>query len=454
LANVAILDRAYILNQRLENPNGCTEQQKKTPVRQEYQEEILNKDDKKSIPSRPQIILHVGPPKTGTTSIQCGLSHIAEDLAVYDNYYFLGTPCPGRAGEEEIKANTGYDALKPLQTLYGPFLAAKKPPPEFLEELDLHYKLKHNLIISVEKFASIPDKEKIMDNIRSTFDPKKWDVRIIITYRRYFEWVPSQYFQDTVGGRQKGQDHIPSFQEFYLRRHNHWDSGAPVDGEMKFIQGDFNYHPTIKAFNTFESRFDVNIFNYHIEGDLLTNFVCYGIPDARATCEYLRKIPEHFHTRKTKNNESFIIAREAYDRGVLSDDKEERRQPVWVDVIRTEYMRITGDGEDKSVIPELCLLEKELHHLRAASLVVEQHVATKMNWGEEKSEINGKTIQQINTFNDDFDKYERMGKFCFMDLDKVFETPFWVELFDTIRRSDKEYLEKTYLNGRKTEVKK
>ena len=60
----------------------------------------------------------------------------------------------------------------------------------------------------------------------------------------------------------------------------------------------------------------------------------------------------------------------------------------------------------------------------------------------------------VHSFNDDFDKYERMGKFCFMDLDKVFETPFWVELFDTIRRSDKEYLEKTYLNGRKTKVKK
>jgi len=40
--------------------------------------------------TRPWMIIHVGPPKTATTTIQAGLAKYAKMLAKDDDFYFLG----------------------------------------------------------------------------------------------------------------------------------------------------------------------------------------------------------------------------------------------------------------------------------------------------------------------------------------------------------------------------
>eukprot|EP00536_Pseudo-nitzschia_multiseries_P008583 jgi/Psemu1/305814/fgenesh1_kg.220_\ len=43
--------------------------------------------------TRPYFILHIGPPKTATTFIQCGLQKLSKELADDDSYYFVGKHC-------------------------------------------------------------------------------------------------------------------------------------------------------------------------------------------------------------------------------------------------------------------------------------------------------------------------------------------------------------------------
>ena len=56
-------------------------------------------------PTRPYFILHVGPPKTATTTIQCGLNFYNELLAKEDNYYYLGQHCATSREKNRTMAN-------------------------------------------------------------------------------------------------------------------------------------------------------------------------------------------------------------------------------------------------------------------------------------------------------------------------------------------------------------
>jgi hypothetical protein len=59
--------------------------------------------------SRPQLILHVGLPKTGTTYLQCSLCsqfHITEPILLRDNWVYLGT-CPYEVSSHTTKQIVG-----------------------------------------------------------------------------------------------------------------------------------------------------------------------------------------------------------------------------------------------------------------------------------------------------------------------------------------------------------
>lgn len=174
----------------------------------------------------PYFILHVGPPKTATTTIQCGLDKYSEELAQLDNYYYVGKRCPFqkdktmRNGEAEVPGHFLMMGLRHNSTQNRGYEHLKS-------RMDYHRRYGHNMIYSLEAFASrlqdadddivevvknISNKENgddavqtkttssrqyIWDIFEKLFDG--WNVRIVIGYRHYFQWIRSMYYQQHIG---------------------------------------------------------------------------------------------------------------------------------------------------------------------------------------------------------------------------------------------------------------
>ena len=63
---------------------------------------------------KPWLIVHIGPPKTGSTTIQCGLQKLSKLLADQDKYYFLGKHC----ADASTQFNNGEQDVEPFQPSY------------------------------------------------------------------------------------------------------------------------------------------------------------------------------------------------------------------------------------------------------------------------------------------------------------------------------------------------
>jgi hypothetical protein len=258
---------------------------------------VLDEEDMDQKPSRdakePYFVLHVGPPKTATTTIQCALHHVNENLANEDSYYFVGKTCPNlghHMGNNETgipghhllmglndgnPKTRGYNALK--------------------SRMEFHRSRGNNIVYSNEGFANhMVDQNITWELLLDLF--VGWKVRVVIGYRHYYEWIRSLYYQQFLHDKKytknwpnqgRGKSH-PSFLEYldyHLRR---WEtSDLSVDGGHSAHA--FGHHLTLSTYKKFSLHFDdVQIFNLYEDGDLATNFVCNMLPNADNTCDLLR----------------------------------------------------------------------------------------------------------------------------------------------------------------------
>jgi hypothetical protein len=243
---------------------------------------------------RPYFILHVGPPKTATTSIQCGLNEHSGRLAQQDNYYYLGRSCPSTP---QIMDN-GMDPIKPLPYINNMGLHQ----PQFLQEMRQLFvdqlRQGHNLILSTEHIAS-----KGEHQISNPFLWKKllqgFSVKVVVAYRHYFEWYPSFYYQEHLRDRfrtqwpDEGGKPMPSLLA-YLQDHLDvlWDgaAGRPQNTPPSHRN---TTHMSLWMYLTWSKVFeDVQLLDLHHPGDVLVQFVCQALPGAVETCAFLKEEQE------------------------------------------------------------------------------------------------------------------------------------------------------------------
>mmetsp|Transcript_32718 Transcript_32718/g.79509 ORF Transcript_32718/g.79509 Transcript_32718/m.79509 type:complete len:523 (-) Transcript_32718:307-1875(-) len=255
----------------------------------------------------PTLTLHVGPPKTATTSIQCGLHHWSEELAVEDSIYYIGKPCPrtGPLPNNETTLN-GHKLLMCLidgNTHCGGY-------DEFHKRLQRHKSVNHDVVYSNEGFANhLVDEDVAWDALKSLL--KGWNVRIVIGYRHYFEWIRSLYYQQTLnkkfyklnwpGQNGVGRSH-PSFLtylDYHLTRYETND--LSVDGGHSAHS--YGHHLTLSTYKKYAKHFqDIQVLDLYttttattdkttIDNSIgiITQFVCHMIPNTIKTCERIKK---------------------------------------------------------------------------------------------------------------------------------------------------------------------
>jgi hypothetical protein len=252
-------------------------------------------DSTKIHSSRPYFILHVGPPKTATTSIQCGLNQHSQRLADYDNYIYLGRSCPHTP---ETMPN-GEDPIKPFDFIKALGHVSSGVNETFLQETRQrflrHRRLGHHLIFSTEHISSKPSMH--------VSNPLVWkrllqgfQVKIVVGYRHFFEWYPSYYYQSHIGSRfcfywpQDGGSTIPSLVEYMEDHLNRWQGSRNDDNPRESDR--LATHMSLWTYRIWSQHFDnVYLLDLHQSGeDVLVQFLCHALPSANHTCKYLQQV--------------------------------------------------------------------------------------------------------------------------------------------------------------------
>jgi hypothetical protein len=148
---------------------------------------FTNKKSGKNSTKTPTLLLHVGPPKTSTTYLQCILTNMIDTLAL-DNYVFLGIQ------EDYQCQKTPRQTILGQQSCYDLFAERETAEwnPKFLDDLRKTHSQGQNAIIVNEcfKFFTPAQTKLVIDEFSSN-----WHVKLIMNYRRAFESLPSSYNQ-------------------------------------------------------------------------------------------------------------------------------------------------------------------------------------------------------------------------------------------------------------------
>ena len=148
---------------------------------------------------KPHLIFHVGPPKTGTTSLQFDLTHMQDVLAV-DNYTYAGRQYQpyyndkGRLVVDRTMPSLLMEAREMFQSCT--LVPRSRCCAKFRRRLDDYQRRQQNVILSDESlntnhFWQSPEDYQAMKKALQD----DWNIVVVVGYRRFYEWIMSLKFQ-------------------------------------------------------------------------------------------------------------------------------------------------------------------------------------------------------------------------------------------------------------------
>jgi hypothetical protein len=342
---------------------------------------------------------------------------LSGELAKADSYYFMGKRCPQFNG---TMAN-GEEGIPGHRLMLG--LNDANPQSRGFEKLKDRMKYHHargnHMIFSIEAMSNhLEDRPETWKVFLSLFEG--WNVRIVVAYRYYFDWIRSMYFQQHIGRNyrikwpdQKGLAH-PSFHEFLSHHLERWEERNPTNDGHSWGQ-----HLTLHAMQYFGNHFDdVQIFDLHQDGDVLTNFVCQMLPNASNMCRRLKHdaFIDIGIKRESHSFDADRLAFAAYSSGLLN--KKIDRVAAVKEI--ASQLRKTGD---LSVAQNLaCLTDEMASKFLNASLWFDDQVGGSHPHGDVSTAFVRRTPPDLV---EAFQSANRSGKFCEIDPDVVLRLPHW-----------------------------
>jgi len=148
---------------------------------------------------KPRLIFHVGPPKTGTTSLQFDLTHMQDVLAV-DNYTYAGRQYElyyddkGRLIVNRTMPSLLMEAREMFQSCT--LVPRSRCCAKFHHRLDDYQRRQQNVILSDESLNTNPfwkSPEDYQAMKKALQDD--WNIVVVVGYRRFYEWIMSLKFQ-------------------------------------------------------------------------------------------------------------------------------------------------------------------------------------------------------------------------------------------------------------------
>jgi len=353
---------------------------------------------------RPLLVLHVGPGKTGTTSIQNALDQ-SKTILGSDNYKYLGNngAVLNKAASYHCDTTTTTTTIANNKTK----TCLRVLSPKLLAVLNNEnedQQQKH-LVGSNEFLTLLPDDSR-RAWVNATQDTR--DVKIVVSYRRLFEILPSLYNQRYRHDRITKPPSIG---------HAYWPG---IHGYFKLptlpehlANLDFkNYvHISVKAYHAWRKDFPVSLFHVHQEGDLTTNFVCQEISGATETCQRLKSNQNNASTTANPSSDMVdndILAVHAYEQGLVHELDNRKDLSFAINDHRTRLNRS---------MPIACPEADVLHELYSVS------------WKFESWAMTTSKPLMFTEFNASWDKTLEKLKLCSMNSTAALEQEVWQDFF-------------------------
>jgi len=429
---------------------------------------------------RRRFILHPGPPKTGSTTLQCSLETLRPYLEA-DGYHYIGRPeCRDLTNTVVISSQHRREFRVVADALIGDFAchqeihqqqtslnnnndtAAVAATPSCWKDMVriLQNYPNQSIVFSDEAFAnracrtqdyrpSVPYPWQALRNVLSRYFD---EVLVLTMHRPLHDYLPSVYNDLYKEGPGKvrlrrwyaSEEHSACPREGGRAVPRLWDPTRGNDITVRgMMEPNQNLFPTpgstVQVFQ--ENGFNVTVVDMVSfvpgmdEEDLVTRFVCNHLPAADTTCRMLRQRSEPLLSEQNPSLPLHydFVAVEACGRGYLSRNNGESdtnipsRQHV-----RHELRRRQEDilGRRANDLPLDCPDQELLQSLSRLSWEHELavHHSSIMTTNEEGEEQNNAKLR----FEQSFWNAVEKKKFCTVNETRVLEDPDWVNFLKSI----------------------
>ena len=345
--------------------------------------------DRQKTTEKPRFVWHVGPMKTGTTTIQGRLALLhSTGVLERDGWHFAS-----QSGQfKGIKQDD--------------FVA------RFKEEMDRLRMQGKNVVLSNENYSVFYRSEDYR-RIKEVLGDD-WDVSVVIGYRPYFEWIPSMWSQkhkltrkEISGERdypwrnnqgQPTRQILPMFPDYYAKAQK---GRMYADSVVEFVKPFFN----IQMLHLYDSM------------GLLSKLVC-DILHAPAACAESR----HKDLEDRRANQGSVepihgnaIALAAAEQGLIDTAKWKRTAVI--ETVTARLHEITLDE-----LPMVCPDQTILDRLWNRTLEMEAHVFPALAQQDPEREMK---------LREAFEKKVSKRTYCHVDLESVLSDPDWRNLLKT-----------------------
>eukprot|EP00591_Stephanopyxis_turris_P001482 CAMPEP_0195509500 /NCGR_PEP_ID=MMETSP0794_2-20130614/2417_1 /TAXON_ID=515487 /ORGANISM="Stephanopyxis turris, Strain CCMP 815" /LENGTH=520 /DNA_ID=CAMNT_0040636733 /DNA_START=176 /DNA_END=1738 /DNA_ORIENTATION=- len=371
--------------------------------------------------SKKVAVIHVGPRKTGTTSIQKSID-IYKEAFRKDSY--LVVDYDSLAGLRDFNKTKPSRMIARCCKISGSFREERSCDEGYFEKIRnvLHddkdtILRSSNLIFSSEYLdGPLVDGMKVRELLEGG-----WDVRIVVAYRRYFEWVSSLYSElhrvDKTRGSHGRVQTWPNWKSSSAKISN-----VKSWWEKKYTRQFHEGIHTPAVFERYRQVFDdVSVLNMHDGSqEVVDNFFCEQVPNATFACQALRDLTENQRQPNWNAGASTAydeLAVAAYLSGFVNGGNISR-QEMRDRIQERQEGKLNLTAND---FPKDCLSEDMLDQLLKQSLLAEQMVLPSFYASPLGEEDLRRQFQVAAT-----------STLCAVDVKKVLADSDWIAFFKSV----------------------
>ena len=355
--------------------------------------------------SRPRLIIHVGPAKTGTTTLQTSFTYLKDSLR-RDNLDYQG-----RFYRPFVDAKGNYILNRTSSSLLEGFRALRycsdkrKCVLEVKEILQRHRGYPRNILLSDETFDSWKAEDyELLREILS----EEWQVEVLVVYRRYYEWLLSKKYQ---------------FErlDYTNPRKTRWPrgKGGPRPVFPDWIEKDIP-SPAFVA-RQVNGTFPLLWANLHSKDGVVGDTVCNALAAEKACAKTL-------DLSKGRDNVVMNKAKDGTDLRYYDSIAVGAKDMINISAFSRPYIRKAvqsfhekGKSLTLQTLPILCPSENELQQLLAISLQMERDVYPNISPPAYQQHVDG------------FQARASDQSFCWVDVGMVLADPDWRLLFSEFK---------------------
>jgi hypothetical protein len=389
--------------------------------------------NRSSSSTKPMFVLHIGPPKTATSAIQCDLTRYRKELYESASVAYLGR-IYGHCLKSEDGKEHSFDPKSLIDSCFENGNCKEQDAWKSLEsELAYLSAQKKHVILSGESFAKMQvisrnhdDNRKLLYDLVNKYYPGR--MRVAIVYRRYYEWLHSmwnEWNKPFVNGNGDDLKYKPTYQNwpseggkrcstflsYYMERIVDKQPGSKKDDYLNIAEAN-QVHPAEYLRGLWRNHSsEVQVLNLREMnapsedgGDTISRFLRSTVTPLAAKT-YIRSKDSGFAGRRnpSRNSDYDMLAVAAHENGLLANITIPRAK---VAVFLEENLMKTLNT---TALPLKCPNEELLKRFLQKSL----HYEEMLYPSQSDSEVKEHEIA--------FYEAVKKKKFCNLDVDALME---------------------------------